>query len=304
VSLSVAAWFAAAVGSGGPGILLGSYADYLAATTAYAAVFGYIWFGMGAGLCFQFASGVSARNLYAVAPFLVFVVFAFPIGLRGEILFSALPAVAIYAYRNTPPSNRLTVVTVVALLSALAVVKNLRQSGLGNTSAAEVEANPFGALAEMGSTLRPVSEVVDWVATGDPLLWGASYWAPIDRMLVYVIPGWPRLPAEDDPRLLNVVIQDRVGPVGFSPIAEAYYNFGRLGVVSVLLLTGLWLGRADGSRCSPMRLAVVGLILSELVLDVRNNFVTVPTHLAVGLFVLGAVRVSAPLRRAILGGAS
>ena len=62
------------------------------------------------------------------------------------------------------------------------------------------------------------SEVV--LFQGDPLLWGASYWGPIDRNLTYIVPGWTRLPAEDDPRLLNVVIQDRVGPVGFSPIAE------------------------------------------------------------------------------------
>lgn len=297
VALSVAAWFTAAIASGGPGILIQSYAKYLEATENYSSVFGYIWFCMGNGLCFQFASGVSRRNTFALVPFAVFALFAFPIGLRGEILFSALPAVVIYACRRKPPSARVTIVVGLLLLVAISLVKNLRQFGLGNASLGEVEANPLDALVEMGASLRPVSEVADWIATGDAFLGGASYWAPIDRMLFYVIPGWTRPLAEADPRLLNVVIQRRVGPIGFSPIAEAYYNFGDYGVAFVMLLTGLLLGKLDGYRTSSMKMAVVGMVLIELLINVRNNFITVPTHVSVGLMTLAGVFATARFRR-------
>ena len=38
---------------------------------------------------------------------------------------------------------------------------------------------------------------------------------------------------DDDLRIANVLVADRVGAIGYSPVAEAYRNFGSLGVVIV-----------------------------------------------------------------------
>ena len=109
----------------------------------------------------------------------------------------------------------------------------------------------------MGGSLHPVENVVRWRAEGDPLELGASYWAPLERAAAWVLPGLGTAAAEDDMRIMNVLVTDRVGPIGFSPVAEAYRNFGAPGVAIVLGLLGAALAWID--RIVDRRLAVLGI---------------------------------------------
>ena len=116
----------------------------------------------------------------------------------------------------------------------------------------------FDAFAEMGGSLHPVEKVVRWRAEGDPLEMGASYWAPIERGAARVLPGLQTSVAEDDMRIMNVLVTDRVGPIGFSPVAEAYRNFGaaRRGDRRSVFWARRW--RAI-DRITDRRLAVLGI---------------------------------------------
>jgi hypothetical protein len=131
--------------------------------------------------------------------------------------------------------------------------------------------------------------VIRWAERDEPFLYGLSYWAPFDRALVYVLPGWTRPPANEDDRLLNVVVQKRVGPIGFSVIAEAYRNFAVPGVVVVMFLTGFLLGRFDRWPATPIGKAFAGIILFPMLIQIRNAFTQVPMQVMGGLAVLAVV---------------
>ena len=171
-------------------------------------------------------------------------------------------------------------------LIATGIVKNARISG--DYSAVD-SINPLNAVAEMGSSLRAVQEVIKWRKSGDELLLGASYWAPFERQLALFIPGLHRMSALDDPRLLNVVVQERAGPIGFSPIAEAYYNFGEKGVLLVFFVIGMIMAHFDNQ---PVRLKydlLLGVSLVPLFIMIRNSFTHVPVQIVIGMVIALAV---------------
>ncbi len=136
----------------------------------------------------------------------------------------------------------------------------------------------------MGASIRPVSLCVQWRAEGDEFLYGGSYWAPFDRALGRVIPGWDttRLLAEDDERLLNILMKKRISGIGFSPVAEAYRNFGPVGVPLVMFLVGFILGRIDRRPPTRHGMALGGLMFFPLLYQVRNAFVPLPAQFIVG----------------------
>lgn len=293
---SVVAWFAVTLLIGGPGILVGSYADFLRLTAGTPLPFVYHSIGLAAVMAA--ACPWSRAHRVTLAFFVAWAVFAFPLGLRGEILFPSVAALAIVSTRRRILSSWRITVIAVALLAAIAAARQVRSVGVSSLSDTAVSANPLDGLAEMGASLRPVSEVVFWQQMGDPFDHGATYWAPIDRALVYVIPGWTRPPIDRDYRIMNILLMERVGPIGFSTVAEAYRNFATFGVIGVLMLLGLFMGRIDTWPNSAIHQAVAGTIMIALLGHVRNSFVPVPMQLLVGFTLTALVYF-----RALDGGA-
>jgi hypothetical protein len=152
----------------------------------------------------------------------------------------------------------------------------------------------------MGYSLRPTAEVLRWLDEGADFMNGASYWAPVDRALVYLVPSWTRVPAEEDSRILsNLVLKDpAIGAIGFSPVAEAYFNFGVIGVVIVMFLVGMLLGWMEAWPVSPERLAILGIVMNELLFNIRNNFTPVPSHIVLGMLFLLFIKGMAHIRPA------
>ena len=143
----------------------------------------------------------------------------------------------------------------------------------------------MNAVAEMGSSLRAVQEVVSWRVNGDELMLGASYWAPFERQLALVLPQMERIPSADDERLLNVTVIKRAGPIGFSPVAEAYINFGESGVFAVFLLLGSLLAYLDNQTSKTRYDILLGVSLVPVFIMIRNSFAHVPVQIIIGQFV-------------------
>ena len=286
VSLSLSGWFLIVVSIGGLGLLTGSYESFLINTAGTSLPLTY--YGVGLGLTLLAASPASLVRRIGFLMFVAWALIALPLGLRGEVMFPALAALVVAAKRKIPISPPKALLLLLCFLSIISVVRELRQVGLQNYALSEMRVNPIDALTEMGGSLRPVSEVVAWHEAGDELIYGASYWAPFQRMLYRIVPDLSvsRLGAQDDDRIMNVLVQRRVGPIGFSPVAEAYYNFGSGGVAIVMLLTGLLLGWMDTWSSTRIRQAAIGLILVPLFIQIRNDFVAVPFQIGTGLVIL------------------
>lgn len=283
----VLGWFFLAIQAGGFGLLVGSYADYLLATSESGT--GYIWVLLGAGLAFLAASQRSSTgglHLIAFTCFGLFALFALPLGLRGEVLFTTLGALVVRARQGYRPSTKATIVGALVVLVLISVIREVRQVGIASAPAILTSGGLFDGAAELGSTLRPVVEVLDWERPAEPGQRGATYWAPIDRALCRILPARECVVPIDDDRLMNVVVRERSGPIGFSPIAEAYENFREPGIIIVMSLIGLLVGSLNKLSDSTLSNALVGLIMVELLINVRNAFTAVPTHLMFGIFCL------------------
>jgi hypothetical protein len=89
---------------------------------------------------------------------------------------------------------------------------------------------------------------------------------------------------------MNVLVKERVGEIGFSPVAEAYRNFGRIGVAVVFVVLGVVLAAFDSIANPRWATLAIATIYLPLLINVRNSFISVPAQCAAGvLIVLGLV---------------
>jgi hypothetical protein len=288
---SILAWFLKVVLSGGAHIVTGSYLAFLEATREEN--LSVLYFTVGLGLVFVCAVDAKQYRRTAFTAFAAFAVVALPLGLRGEVLFPLCTAAVLRARGRRLVSAPKAAALAVTVLCVTGLIRETRKQGVAAIPGSLAEMSPHAALAELGGTLRPVAEVVSWGLAGEDFLYGASFWAPFDRALYYVLPGWTRVDAQDDERLLNVVIQKRVSTIGFSPVAEGFRNFGDVGVVLVMTLLGFTLGSLQrGIRTARGRI-VMGIVLLPLLVFVRNNFTPVPFQLCAGFALFAAALVMA-----------
>lgn len=285
VVIPVLAWFTITISHGGVGLLTGSYETFLKATAAYLSG-GYFYFPIGWGLIMLTVASASQLRRLGFAVFALFALVALPLGLRGEILFPIFSSLAVAGMRGMHLTLKKTLILGFCLLCAITALRQIRHVGIDAVSMSEVTVTPFDSLAELGASIRPVVEVVSWAGSGEDFIYGQSYWAPIDRTMVYFVPGWTRPPLLEDDRLLNLLVQKRVGPIGFSPVAEAYRNFGKFGVVIIMFLTGLLLARIDLLPPTQTNQLIAGFIFFPLLVQVRNAFIFVPANIALGLVLI------------------
>ncbi|WP_252731947.1 O-antigen polysaccharide polymerase Wzy [Paraglaciecola arctica] len=230
---------------------------------------------------------VTYQSGYSIWYFLVFGIFAviaFKTGLRGEVMFPTAVAGCMLGKKGVPIKTHTLLILLVVFLIATGIVKNARVSG--DYSGQGMSVNPLNAVAEMGGSLRPLQEVILWRENGFELLNGTSYWAPFERQLALFIPQLERVDALEDDRLLNVVVQQRVGPIGFSPIAEAYINFGEAGVFFVFFAIGSLMAFLDSRKSTVKSDIIQGVLLVPLFVMVRNAFTQVPVQIVIGWLVV------------------
>jgi len=225
------------------------------------------------GISFVLTVVMAEKPRTAAIIFALWASLAFPLGLRGHVAFPALLAVALLSSQGRFSLNpwRIVLLALVFLFisSAVAVFRiSTPQDTLeGSVSIAR-------GIAELGGSIRPAYEVVDWVSNGDSLQWGNTYFAPLERTFLRIFPIAERISAESDSRLMNVLIVQRAGPYGFSIAAEAFYNFGYIGCFLLGLLSG-WGARLAGRFADRRLFRPVALALTfALFVHIRQSFVT------------------------------
>ncbi len=267
----------ALVRAGGIDLLSGGYNAFVEANgTDTALAFGTLCSGTGALLAVS--AGGRAR-VVGWAGFVLYAVIALPLGTRGEVLFPLMAMAVIEARRRRiRPLWTLSGAVVVLLLAD--VVRQTRIGGL--LSPSWWVTAPMDAVAEMGFSLRPVVVVLGW---DEPMRAGATFVAVPMRFFESFL-GWHGGPPAYDDRLFNVEIANRAGQIGGSPVAEAFHNFGTLGVVLFMAVLGALLARLERRPD-----AVLGVVLLPLLIQVRNSFAPVPVQIGIGLLLVALTRV-------------
>lgn len=275
----VGVFVAALVRAGGTDLLAGGYNTFVEVNGSDPTLaFGILCSGMGAVLAVS--AGGRARIAGWVG-FGLYAVIALPLGTRGEVLFP-LVAMAVIEARRHRIRTLWTFLGVVTVLLLAGVVRQTRIGGLAALSPSSWLTAPLDAVAEMGFSLRPVVVVLGW---DEPQRAGATFVAVPVRFLESFL-GWHGGPPAYDDRLFNVEIANRVGHIGGSPVAEAYHNFGTLGVVLFMAALGALLARLEWRTD-----AVLGVVLLPLLIQVRNSFAPVPVQIGFGLLLVLLSRV-------------
>lgn len=247
-------------------------------------VFSYGTLGLGLGLCLMVAAGGRTRIVgWAVMGALALV--ALPLGLRGPVLFPLLTMVMIEAKRK-PLRLWVFAVVAVVVLSMISVIRQTRAHGLsGILEGGWTRIDPFDGAAEMGYSLYPVVQVERWMSSGVEPMNGVTFIAPVIRFMERLF-GLPTVPGDQDMRLFNVEVFTRVGPIGGSPIAEGYRNFGLLGVILVMLVLGLVMSRIDRFPGASAGAAIAAAVMLPLLTAVRNSFAPIIPQLLISAVVL------------------
>lgn len=287
VAGGVLGWFGLILVSGGWELLVGSYDQYLEVAVR-TGLTTFIYFVLGLGIPLLTITQPSKKRTLGFLLIGLWALFAFPLGLRGELLFPLSVAVVILAKKEQIASVTRGLLGALILLGLIALVRDLRQYGLAGYSLDRAVFSPVEGLLELGGSLRPVTEVVRWHASGYEPLYGATYWAPLERAFARIFPylGVERLPASEDLRLMNVWIQRYVGPIGFSPVAEAYRNFALPGVIFIMAGLGVLLSWLDTRPITIPYLAISTAILFPLFVQIRNAFTQVPAQTSWGLAIV------------------
>lgn len=195
------------------------------------------------------------------------------------------------------PRKAVVVLLVLGLLTGISAIQQLRQSGLGEIDPAGLSASPLAGIGELGGTLRTVVVVIAWQDLNSAdLRFGATYWAPVDRVVSGRLLGQPIPRADADLRLLNVEMRHRETTIGASFIAEAYRNFALLGSVLIGAAFGTLLALFDRRRRSVFYDAFVGVVLVALLHHIRNSFTPVPAQIVGGVLIICVAYVLASFR--------
>lgn len=224
-----------------------------------------------------FNNSYQKKSLYI---FLIWSIFAFPIGLRGEVLIPFIIFLVVIVNKEIIKLNllKISIICFLILLSSSYVFVNR-----GSESIDDISISPLATIQEMGGTLRPVVEVVRWIDTQElPLQLGATYWAPLERLLTKFIPYTERLPATEDFRLMNVAIFEKAGPYGFSVVAEALINFSFIGAALIGMLIGYFLRNIDKNGFNYFTLPLI----FALFFHIRQSFVG-----SFGVFLIGLITI-------------
>lgn len=218
------------------------------------------------------ASGVGG-GLWAVA----LAVCAFPAALlfmtgnRGEVLYPALAAAAALSLRGLRVRKAVIVFGLFSILTLVVVVRQVRSVGISDADLKSVNLGLESAIVEMGFQARTVVESIGWIESGEPHCWGYTYVLPFQRMVGRLFPDWrPELEGS------RFYFDERLPGWGFSSVAEAFYNFGEVGVFPVFCLLGIVLTLAERRRRSGVSLAFAAAVLAVLINNIRNPFAFVP----------------------------
>jgi hypothetical protein len=213
---------------------------------------------------------------------------AVPMMLVGQRSVAMVPLVTfavLLAHRGVRLRRSVIVAAVLGCLVAIPAISVFRAVGFTNRELVNwTEVTPLDTFMELGGSLQATRAYVDWIEEGDPLLLGASYWAPFDRQIVRrLIPGREPIPYEMDQRIPIRMMVERESAVGGSATGEAYYNFGTIGPVIYFTGISLLFGLLTRLGPSAYNSAMLGAAILPLYFNIRSDWLSVPATIGQGM---------------------
>lgn len=233
------------------------------------------------GIVFVFTN-VDIKNIKAPLFMLVIPVLLLLItGNRGEIFYPLLAALGSLINRGFKINYKYIIVILIVFFIVFPFVSETRNAD--DISLDEINIGLSSSLVEVGYTVRPLSYTILWDNLGEEKGRGISYFVAVQRQVANFLPI-DKMDYENK----AYSFRDRLPTMGFSVIAEAFYNFGRIGVIFVMILIALILNSLTSHKSVYVMSFGAG-VLAILINNIRNAFSFVPGQIIFLLIIVMTV---------------
>ena len=276
--IGLGAFLIAFLRAGGLGLIGGSYGLFLENAQDASTAYGLWALSLGFNLS-QLGSRRTRR--VGLTTFAVFAAIAFPLGMRGTVLFTLICGLVARRIRGlrTPALPLALGAAVFAVLSAVVrVTRGGGESGGGWLSGLSE------TVAEMGFSIKPVLVIINYRELGGSDTGFVSLVAVPLRLMESIL---GTSGAGPDFRLFNVKMMTLAGPIGGSPVAEGLDALGFTGVILMAVALALLIA-------APYRRAIAGqlppayflAVFSPALATVRNSMAPLVVQIALGAAVV------------------
>lgn len=236
---------------------------------------------LSVGVTFLLASGTKKQIMNLIIFYIIPALYLVINGNRGGVFYSLAAAIAVLSARGVVLKTKGVLLILAAYFIVIPVIGQIRNLSLEERNWNKVSVNLTDPFIELGFQLRPLTGTLQWIKNGEPFAYGGTYLLPLQRLISLVIPFIEREPIEGN----RLDVQGRTLGQGYSVIAEAYFNFGTIGVGLILSIIGLFLSFANKSLTSK-RLAFYGAVAAILINSQRNSFIFVPGQVTIVVIIL------------------
>ena len=262
----------------------GLYSDYRKNVVNESNLYAYVLMLYSMGLIFIVACGTKQQIKHGLLlyclPGLIFLL----TGNKGEVMYSALAAIAVIIYRGYRPDIRLVIIVAATLLFVIPVVTSTRNLDPGLITEG-INIGLFDSFSEMGMQIRVSVYVIEQFSLGlRDFLYGYSYYSPIVNIIGNFLPFVYNSPPED------YNFSSEFAGMGFSQVAESYCNFGLVGIVLFFSIVSVCVSVRERQKLDGYQLAFLGCATSILINATRNRFAFVIGQLVMIWLFLRVVR--------------
>lgn len=227
--------------------------------------------------------------------FAIDMVLHFSIGNRGEVLYAAVICFALYSLRFKTIGWKQVLFSGLALIIIIPLVRIVR-NGEFNIYNFNLLGSFLDVLAEEGFQISPFTYIVQYVNNGHSHVWGMTY---VNDFVDFIMRrfGSASLWMNTQQYVIKSIMP--YDGMGFSMIAETYYNFTIIGsciwyAILARFMTRLEL-RISSDQLSVNKKMFLSMLMVELINLSRNDASTLPVYLAYMIILLLVFNIATSL---------
>lgn len=200
----------------------------------------YIYYFSECAMPLIIATGSKRKIAVATMVYIPIVALQFLSGNRGEVMYGVLIIIAILSlkYKNAINVRRIIIFIVLSII-ILPTIASVREGGTFSFNGFSSQLSAF--LSELGFQIVPTTYTVDYIDNTHNYQFGATYLYDIVLRLAGIL-GCDTTSMRLSMAKVDNMLPDFGYGLGYSQVAESYYNFGLIGIgVEMFIISRLGL---------------------------------------------------------------
>lgn len=227
-------------------------------------------------IAFIIASGSDKGVKISVIVFIIQAIFQFSMGNRGEIMYSAVVCIALITLRYKKISLGRVALLGTGFMFLIPYIRYMRELNQGGFNPA---LSILDTLCEEGMQISPFTHIVEYVNKGHNYVFGMTYVNDFCDFIFRRFGG--ASPFETEKYVIKMIMPYK--GMGFSMIAELYYNFSIIGASLIYGYLAKFLSTLDynvyNNLYSNSKKAFYSMLVVQFINMTRNDGSTLPIYL-------------------------